>query len=373
MIKISVIVPVYNVEIYLKECLNSIINQTLKEIEIICIDDCSSDNSYNILEEYAKKDNRVKIFKNTQNESVGYNRNLGLKEARGEYISFIDSDDFISEDFLYNLYSTAKKYDSDMVNTLNIKFYKNKKITKFYYTFYDKEFESIWNLNDIENSFSKQAIAPYVWNKIYRTSFLVNNNLNFMTTKFGASEDTNFLVKLMLHKPKISFNNNSIYYYRYSPVSLTNIVKTNIQCFSNNILNMTDALNYCKVYYPEFLDDIYLKVFVPTLNFYFASSQKTKRELYQKIYDFVQELDIDKSKINKKSSFENDVFNEYLSIKISKTYDEYLFNSHLLNRVKYIEKEVYSSNNWFRLFGINNTKEYLTIILFGIKISIKKI
>ncbi|WP_198295004.1 glycosyltransferase family 2 protein [Brachyspira pilosicoli] len=372
MIKVSVIVPVYNVEIYLRECLNSIINQTLKEIEIICIDDCSSDNSYNILEEYAKKDNRVKIFKNTQNESVGYNRNLGLKEARGEYISFIDSDDFISEDFLYNLYNTAKKYDSDMVNTLNIKFYKNQKITKFYYTFYDKEFESTWNLNDIENSFSKQAIAPYVWNKIYRTSFLVNNNLNFMTTKFGASEDTNFLVKLMLHKPKISFNNNSIYYYRYSPVSLTNIVKTNIQCFSNNILNMTDALNYCKVYYPEFLDDIYLKVFVPTLNFYFASSQKTKRELYQKIYDFVQELNIDKSKINKKSSFENDVFNEYLSIKISKTYDEYLFNSHLLNRVKYIEKEVYSSNNWFRLFGINNTKEYLTIILFGIKISIKK-
>lgn len=373
MIKVSVIVPVYNVELYLRECLDSIINQTLKDIEIICIDDCSTDSSYKILEEYAKKDNRIKIFKNSKNESVGYNRNLGIKEAKGEYISFIDSDDFISKDFLYNLYDTAKKYNSDIVNTLNIKCYRNNKKTQFYYTFKKKEFESTWNLNDIENSYSKQAIAPYVWNKIYKTSFLRDNSLNFLNTKLGAAEDINFIMKLMTNNPKISFNNNSIYYYRYNITSLTNIVNKNLNCVNNCIFNMYDVLNYYKNNHPEFLDDIYLKVFVPALNFYSASSQKTKRELYNKFYDFVQELDIDESKINKKNSYENDVFNEYLSIKKSNTYDEYLFNSHLLNRVRYIEKEVHSSNNWFILFGINDTKEYLTIILFGIKISIKKI
>lgn len=195
-----------------------------------------------------------------------------------------------------------------------------------------------------------------------------------MDMKFGA-EDANFTIKLMAHKPKISFNNIPIYYYRQRETSLSHskIVKTTPISANNAIIHMTDTLNYYKNNYSEFLDDIYLKVFVPALNFYSASSQKTKRELYNKFYDFVQELDIDESKINKKNSYENDVFNEYLSIKKSNTYDEYLFNSHLLNRVRYIEKEVHSSNNWFRLFGINDTKEYLTIILFGIKISIKKI
>lgn len=120
MIKISVIIPVYNVEEYLKECLDSVINQTLKEIEIICIDDCSTDSSYSILEEYAKKDSRIVLIKNKENMGVGYNRNIGIKEAKGEYIGFIDSDDYISEDYYENLYNTAKKYNSDVVNTLNI-------------------------------------------------------------------------------------------------------------------------------------------------------------------------------------------------------------------------------------------------------------
>ena len=172
MIKISVIVPVYNVEDYLKECLDSIINQTLKEIEILCIDDCGTDNSIDILREYSKKDNRIKIISHKENKGLGPARNTGINEAKGEYISFIDSDDFISKDYYENLYNTAKKYDSDIVNTLNIKFYKNKKLRKFIYTFNEKEFESTWNLNDIENVYSDKAIVPYVWNKLYKTSFL---------------------------------------------------------------------------------------------------------------------------------------------------------------------------------------------------------
>lgn len=374
MIKVSVIVPVYNVELYLRECLDSIINQTLKEIEILCIDDCGTDNSYNILEEYAKKDNRIKIISHKENKGLGPARNTGIKESKGEYISFIDSDDYISKDYYENLYKTAKKYDSDVVNTLNIKFDRNKKLSKFYYTFTDKEFEGSWNLNDIENSFSKKSIAPYVWNKIYKTSFLLENNLYFMDMKFGV-EDANFTIKLMAHNPKISFNNIPIYYYRQRENSLShsNIVKTTPISANNAITHMTDALNYYKNNYPEFLDDIYLKVFVPALNFYSASSQTTKRELYQKFHDFVKQLSIEEYKINKKNGFENYAFNQYLAIKKSLTYDEYIFNSYLLNKLTYIEKESNSYSNWFRLFGINNTKEYLTIVLFGIKISIKKI
>ena len=120
MIKVSVIIPVYNVELYLRECLDSIVNQTLKEIEIICIDDCSTDNSYSILEEYSKKDVRFRILKNISNIGSGPTRNIGIREAKGQYISFIDSDDYISNNYLNDLYNTAIKYNSDIVNTLNI-------------------------------------------------------------------------------------------------------------------------------------------------------------------------------------------------------------------------------------------------------------
>ena len=99
MIKVSVIIPVYNVEPYLKEALDSVINQTLREIEIICIDDCSTDNSYNILEEYAKKDNRIIIIKNEENLGVGISRNKGIRLSKGEYIGFVDGDDYIVNNY----------------------------------------------------------------------------------------------------------------------------------------------------------------------------------------------------------------------------------------------------------------------------------
>ncbi|PPS21321.1 glycosyltransferase family 2 protein [Brachyspira murdochii] len=109
MIKISVIIPVYNVESYLRECLDSVINQTLKDIEIICIDDNSTDNSYNILLDYQKIDNRIKIIKHKENLGLGPARNSGIKVAIGEYIYFIDSDDYISDNYINALYESAIK------------------------------------------------------------------------------------------------------------------------------------------------------------------------------------------------------------------------------------------------------------------------
>ena len=97
MIKISVVIPVYNVENYLEKCLDSILNQTLREIEIICIDDCSIDNSYFILEEYSKKDSRIVIIKNNINKGVSKSRNIGINISKGDYIAFIDSDDYVNE------------------------------------------------------------------------------------------------------------------------------------------------------------------------------------------------------------------------------------------------------------------------------------
>ena len=96
--KISVIIPVYNVEKYLRQCLDSVINQTYKDLEIICVEDCSTDNSPQILQEYAQKDERIKILYNEKNSKLGPTRNNGLKVATGEYIHFLDSDDWLEPD-----------------------------------------------------------------------------------------------------------------------------------------------------------------------------------------------------------------------------------------------------------------------------------
>ena len=116
-IKISVVIPVYNVEPFIKQCLDSLINQTLKEIEIILVDDCSTDSSGEICDEYAAKDNRVVVIHNKKNIRQGLSRNKGIEIAKGEYIGFVDPDDWVDLDFFEKLYNTAKKNNSDIVKT----------------------------------------------------------------------------------------------------------------------------------------------------------------------------------------------------------------------------------------------------------------
>ncbi len=108
MAKVSVIIPVYNVEKYLRECLDSVINQTLSDIEIICVNDGSTDNSLAILEEYAQKDTRIKII-SKRNEGAGKARQAAIKKASGEYLAFLDGDDYYKSDFVEKMYASAKK------------------------------------------------------------------------------------------------------------------------------------------------------------------------------------------------------------------------------------------------------------------------
>ena len=114
MIKISIIVPVYNTEKYLGVCLDSLISQTYKDIEIICVDDGSTDNSLQILNDYAAKDSRIKIL-TQKNQGPSVARNLGLEKAKGEYITFVDSDDWVSIDMCEKIYSKAIDTNADLV------------------------------------------------------------------------------------------------------------------------------------------------------------------------------------------------------------------------------------------------------------------
>jgi glycosyltransferase involved in cell wall biosynthesis len=113
-VKISIIIPAYNTEKYLQKCLDSVINQTLKDIEILCINDGSKDNSLSILQEYAAKDKRIKVF-NQENKGVAIARNVGLENAIGEYVWLIDANDWCKLTATFIIYEKIKTYDADMI------------------------------------------------------------------------------------------------------------------------------------------------------------------------------------------------------------------------------------------------------------------
>ena len=171
--KVSVIVPVYKVEKFLRKCLDSITSQTLTNIEIICVNDGSPDNCEKILEEYKNKDSRIKVIKQ-QNSGVSVARNTGLEVAQGEYVSFVDSDDWIDKDFLEKSWVAAKKYDADIA-ACGIKRVRNYKWR--YHLKFDKE-ECIKD-NDAKFKLCDVPEKCYVWNKIYKLSELKKYNIQF--------------------------------------------------------------------------------------------------------------------------------------------------------------------------------------------------
>lgn len=188
-IKISIIIPVYNTEKYLRQCVDSCINQTLKEIEIILVDDCSTDSSWEIEKEYAKKDSRIRIFKQDKNMRQGAARNRGIQEASGEYIWFIDSDDYINLEACQLLYETAKKHDVQILTFSLIPFYENTNqyIEGGYYFGWKKN----QNMNPSKNpkllslDFTVQPCS-YITKRDFIKNYKFRENVIFEDTDFSA-------------------------------------------------------------------------------------------------------------------------------------------------------------------------------------------
>ena len=216
MYKLSVIIPVYNVEKYLKECLDSITRQTVKDIEIICVDDGSTDNSPDILKEYQKKDSRIKII-TKENGGQASARNLGIKEAQGEYIAFIDSDDFIEEEMLEKLYTKANDDNLDIamckIATYNNQTGEIKDNVWYYMLGIFRDFEKdVFNHKDTKEFTCNIAVTPY--NKIYKTSLIKDNDILF--PEGLIFEDEKFFYDIYLRAKKVSIIPEFLYYYRVS-------------------------------------------------------------------------------------------------------------------------------------------------------------
>lgn len=188
--KISVVIPCYNVEKYLHQCLDSVVNQTLKDIEIICVNDGSKDSTLSIIQEYAAQDNRIKII-DKPNGGYGESMNRGFDLATGEYLGIIESDDYADLDMFEKLYACAKEHDLDVVKS-GFYFYFSKPTERntpnpiaSYITSQRTfcpvtDFESKMEMVDFFN------IKPTIWSAIYRKDFIRGNNIRFNETP-GAS------------------------------------------------------------------------------------------------------------------------------------------------------------------------------------------
>jgi len=210
MTKISIIIPVYNVEKYLKDCLNSIINQTFKDIEIICINDGSTDDSLNILLEYANFDKRIKII-NQSNFGVSHARNQGIETAQGEYISFVDSDDWVDTNYFENLYDAITRHNADIACSTIIR--KRQRHQK-YRVHYTKE--NVYSFLQEKIDACNVPKCCYVWNKLYRTSLV--KNAKFRERVYF--EDVLWTPQILKDSYKLVTVPNINYYYRVNNNSI---------------------------------------------------------------------------------------------------------------------------------------------------------
>ena len=265
--KISIIVPVYNVEKYLEKCLDSLVKQTLKEIEIIVVNDGSPDNSQKIIDKYVKKYSNVYSYEK-KNGGLSDARNYGLKYANGEYIAFIDSDDYVSDDMYEKMYQKAKEKDFDMV-VCDINYLYPDKILRVSSGIKNDTF----NIKD-----TYLDIHPAAWNKIFKKE-LFKNNVYFKKNVWF--EDVEFIYRMLPYIKSIGVVNEPFNQYVQREGSITNTVNKKIYDYIDNMNGIVDFYKEKKIYddYKKELEYVYVRYIYAT---FIKSVMKYNYDEYQK-------------------------------------------------------------------------------------------
>lgn len=217
--KVSVIVPVYNSEKYLRKCVDSILAQTLKEIEIILVDDGSTDQSGVICDEYANANSNVKVI-HQENSGPATARNVGIQSAIGEYIGFVDSDDYIAPEMYEELYNRANLDDIDIV-TCGYSIVQGEKITPKSIPLEPERILEKLEIKKILCKANEKHILWFPWKSIYRTKIVHKNNILFPNLNNG--EETIFILESMLNSTSMYYIDKPYYYYVQTPNSLTRV------------------------------------------------------------------------------------------------------------------------------------------------------
>ncbi len=296
---ISFIIPVYNCRDYISRCIDSILNQTIKNIEIIIINDGSTDNVENILEEYSKKNQNIRII-NQQNKGVSFTRNIGIENSNGLYLSFIDGDDCIRNTMAYDTLSKALNNDLDIC-FFDFRTFKNDEIIN----------DTYYISNNLDNAPINKVIMPNnikifnrlcrnCWSAIYKRDFLIKNNLRF-NQNTGIGEDALFKFESLLYSKKIMFINDYYYYYYYS--------QNPNSCSSN--INNKNLKEFVDKSIKAYLDELFI--------LYFKYLNTNKYLIYKYLNFMLYEL-----------------------LLYIRTYSE--LTVFIDNRLKYISKEIYGKD-----------------------------
>ncbi|MGV7096556.1 glycosyltransferase family 2 protein [Desulfovibrio sp. QI0434] len=254
-IGISVIVPIYNSDQYLNDCLNSLINQQYTKFEIICVDDCGTDTSMEIAQQFAQQDPRFKILRHSSNLGMGPARNAGLDHAKGKYVFFLDSDDFLHPAALEHLYSTAEADKADVVIAKTNVFadgdddeLKLRAAGHAVYLSYTAF--SCFQVSSDNWTESISKISCVAWGKLFLRSFLENNRLRFISQNI-VHEDNGFQLKLLSCFPLVSAIDAEAVYYRIRRTSLMSKVEEKGQekkRVDNLKIVLNDTFDYVKLH-----------------------------------------------------------------------------------------------------------------------------
>lgn len=303
MIKVSIIVPVYNTSSYLEECLQSLVSQTLEDIEIICVNDGSTDGSPDILRQFSEKYSNIIVI-DKLNSGYGNTMNIGMDAAKGEYIGIVESDDFASMEMFEELYKLGNKYDAEIVKSNFYEYNEDRKIFCGYREIlkqckYDEVFMPIE-----ENAVFFAHIC--IWSAIYKRSFLKNNNIKLNETKGASYQDVSFNFKVLSRAKRMILTRKAYMYYRtdswYS--SVNSIDK--IYCICDEYNEVEKFIDRCEPAIRQKLVEL-------------ATALKVKGYLwnYQRLasafqYTFLQRIIDDFKQDNKKGRLRRELWDEDL-------------------------------------------------------------
>lgn len=342
-IKVSLIIPVYNAENFLNESITSLLNQTLSDIELVCVNDGSKDNSLRMLENFSKKDSRIKII-NQENQGCGAARNKALDNANGDYIYFFDPDDYLVPDALEKLYYNAISNNSDFVIFKIASFRDGQPIN------YDEpgfEFEKIFNDVDFNNfTFNYRAIKRHVllssfapWTKFYKKEFLDKYD-DFRFHVNVAFDDVPFHVQSMLRAKRISYVPEFFYHYRLSNPNSVNNTASN----APDIFKIVDYVeNFLKNenFFDEFRED-FIIFKITQLSMYISSSRS--EDYFKMVKSSIDEMNFLDSDAYVSVIKRNNALKRYNAIINSNSIREYELN--LVNNGENLK--VYNDNVYIK-------------------------
>lgn len=312
--KVSILVPICNVERYLRECLNSLVNQTLREIEIICINDGSTDSSLSIIREYERRDERIVVI-DKPNSGYGDSMNKGIDLARGEYIGIVESDDFASLNMFETLYKEATKNDLDVVRS-NYYAHRTGEDSSCDYLVenlaacgsYDKVFHPI----DNPRVFMCQ---PAIWTSIYKKSMIDKDEVRFLPTPGASFQDTAFYFKAFYAADRVKLLKDGYLHYRIDNANSSVKNQNKLFCVCDEYAEVWD---YAKRDLDKFQT---LKHWIPRQQYegYLWNLNRLAPELQQRFYPrYVEEF----SKIRQAGLIDSDRFESRTLARLNKMLDE---------------------------------------------------